>query len=56
MSNIQKKALEALLRPEDSIVEPTMIINNVASLTKASKIFKVPTILTTVIEEQQKNT
>jgi len=63
-----KTGLEALLRPEDSIVvlidhqpfqfanlnshEPTMIINAVAGLSKAAKIFNVPTILTTVIEER----
>jgi len=68
MSHTQKKGLEALLRPEDSIVvlidhqpfqftnlnshEPTMIINNVAGLAKAAKIFNVPTILTTVLEER----
>ncbi len=55
-------------RPADSIVvlidhqpyqftnlnshEPTMIINNVAGLSKAAKVFNVPTILTTVIEER----
>ena len=63
-----KTGLEALLRPEDSIVvlidhqpfqfanlnshEPTMIINAVTGLSKAAKIFNVPTILTTVIEER----
>ena len=63
-----KTGLEALLRPEDSIVvlidhqpfqfanlnshEPTMIINAVAGFSKAAKIFNVPTILTTVIEER----
>lgn len=63
-----KTGLEALLRPEDSIVvlidhqpfqftnlnshEPTMIINAVAGLSKAAKVFNVPTILTTVIEER----
>ncbi len=63
-----KTGLEALLRPEDSILvlidhqpfqfanlnshEPTMIINAVAGLSKAAKIFNVPTILTTVIEER----
>ncbi|MCF0075755.1 hypothetical protein LZD49_35120, partial [Dyadobacter sp. CY261] len=68
MPNIQKKGLEALLRPEDSIVvlidhqpfqfanlhshEPTMIINAVAGLSKAAKVFNVPTILTTVVEER----
>ncbi|KGO88440.1 amidohydrolase [Flavobacterium rivuli WB 3.3-2 = DSM 21788] len=68
MTNNQKKGLEALLRPEDSIVvlidhqpfqfanlnshEPTMIINAVTGLAKAAKVFNVPTILTTVVEER----
>jgi len=63
-----KTGLEALLRPEDSILvlidhqpfqfanlnshEPTMVINAVAGISKAAKIFNVPTILTTVIEER----
>ena len=58
----------ALLRPEDSILvlidhqpyqfanlhshEPTMIINNVIALAKLAKVFNVPTILSTVIEER----
>lgn len=68
MSNIAKRGLDALLRPEDSILvlidhqpfqfanlnshEPTMVINAVTGLAKAAKIFKVPTILTTVVEER----
>ena len=68
MSNNQKIGLEGLLRPEDSILvlidhqpyqftnlnshEPTMIINNVIGLAKSAKVFNVPTILTTVIEER----
>ena len=68
MSKNVKTGLEALLRPEDSIVvlidhqpyqftnlnshEPTMVINNVVGLAKAAKVFNVPTILTTVIEER----
>lgn len=68
MSKIAKTGLEALLTPENSILvlidhqpfqfanlnshEPTMIINAVAGLAKAAKIFNVPTILTTVIEER----
>ena len=68
MSKIAKTGLEALLTPENSILvlidhqpfqfanlnshEPSMIINAVAGLSKAAKIFKVPTILTTVIEER----
>jgi len=63
-----KTGLDALLRPEDSILvlidhqpyqftnlnshEPTMIINNVIALAKTAKVFNVPTILTTVIEER----
>jgi len=63
-----KTGLEALLRPEDSILvlidhqpyqfanlhshEPTMIVNNVIGLAKTAKVFNVPTILTTVIEER----
>jgi len=66
--NNTKTGLKALLRPEDSIVvlidhqpyqftnlnshEPTMIINNVVGLAKAAKVFDVPTIFTTVIEER----
>lgn len=68
MSNIAKRGLDALLRPENSILvlidhqpfqfanlnshEPTMVINAVTGLAKAAKIFKVPTILTTVVEER----
>ena len=67
MSN-NKTGLKALLRPEDSILvlidhqpyqfanlhshEPTMIINNVVGLAKTAKVFDVPTILTTVLEER----
>ncbi|MFH1340257.1 MAG: hydrolase [Pseudomonadota bacterium] len=63
-----KTGLDALLRPEDSILvlidhqpfqfanlhshEPTMIANNVIGLAKAAKVFGVPTILTTVLEER----
>lgn len=68
MAKAAKTGLEALLRPEDSILvlidhqpfqfanlhshEPTMIANNVIGLAKAAMIFKVPTILTTVLEER----
>ncbi|MEH2353460.1 hydrolase [Nostoc sp.] len=68
MSKNPKIGLEGLLRPEDSILvlidhqpyqftnlnshEPTMIINNVIGLAKSAKVFNVPTILTTVIEER----
>lgn len=63
-----KSGLQALLRPEDSILvlidhqpyqfanlhshEPTVIVNNVVGLAKGAKVFEVPTILTTVIEER----
>ena len=63
-----KTGLDALLRPEDSFLvlidhqpyqftnlnshEPTVIINNVVGLAKGAKVFDVPTILTTVIEER----
>jgi nicotinamidase-related amidase len=66
-----KTGLPALLRPEDSILvlidhqpyqfanlhshEPTMIVNNVVGLAKGAKVFGVPTILTTVIEERGGN-
>jgi nicotinamidase-related amidase len=68
MSKNVKTGLEALLRPEDSILvlidhqpfqfanlnshEPTMIINAVAGISKGAKFFNVPTILTTVVEER----
>jgi len=63
-----KTGLEALLRPEDSILvlidhqayqftnlnshEPTMIINNVIGLAKTAEVFNVPTIVSTVLEER----
>ncbi|QNA45871.1 hydrolase [Lacibacter sediminis] len=68
MEKHPKMGLGALLRPEDSILvlidhqpfqytnlnshEPAMIINNVTGLAKAAKVFNVPTVLTTVIEER----
>lgn len=68
MNKTPKIGLEGLLRPEDSILvlidhqpyqmtnlnshEPTMVINNTVGLAKATKVFNVPTILTTVIEER----
>ncbi|KGO86653.1 amidohydrolase [Flavobacterium rivuli WB 3.3-2 = DSM 21788] len=71
MQKIIKTGLEGLLRPEDSIVvlidhqpyqftninshEPTIIINNVVGLAKTAKVYNVPTILTTVIEERGGN-
>src|SRR5882724_4943456 len=63
-----KTGLDALLRPEDSILvlidhqpyqftnlnshESTLIVNNVIGLAKTAKVFNVPTILTTVLEER----
>jgi nicotinamidase-related amidase len=63
-----KTGLDALLRPQDSILvlidhqpyqfanlnshEPTMIVNNVIALAKLAKVFNVPTVLTSVIEER----
>jgi len=68
MSKTPKIGLDGLLRPDDSILvlidhqpyqfanlhshEPTMIINNVIALAKTAKVFNVPTILSTVIEER----
>ena len=68
MSKTPKIGLDALLRPEDSVLvlidhqayqfanlhshEPTMIINNVIALAKTAKVFDVPTILSTVLEER----
>ena len=68
MSKTPKIGLDALLRPDDSILvlidhqayqfanlhrhEPTMIINNVIALAKTAKVFNVPTVLSTVIEER----
>src|SRR5437870_8276671 len=63
-----KNGLSALLTPEESVLvlidhqpfqfanlhshEPMMIINNVIGVAKAAKIFNVPTILTTVVEDR----
>ena len=68
MSKTPKIGLDALLRPEDSVLvlvdhqpyqfanlhshEPTMIVNNVIALAKTAKVFNVPTILSTVLEER----
>ncbi|MCI3223277.1 hydrolase [Streptomyces sp. NP-1717] len=68
MSTRNKAGLDALLTPEESVLvlidhqpfqvanlnshEPTMIVNNVVGLAKAAKVFDVPTILTTVLEER----
>jgi nicotinamidase-related amidase len=63
-----KNGLDALLSPENSVVllidhqpfqfanlhshVPTMVLNNAVGLAKAAKGFKVPTILTTVLEDR----
>ena len=63
-----RNGLDALLTPEESVLilidhqpfqfanlhshEPMMILNNVVGLAKAAKVFKVPTILTTVLEDR----
>src|SRR5258705_12844513 len=63
-----RNGLDALLTPKDSVLilidpqpfqfanlhshEPMMIVNNVVGLAKAAKIFNVPTILTTVVEDR----
>ncbi|GAA0980121.1 hydrolase [Nocardiopsis tropica] len=68
MSTEAKNGLQALLTPEESVVvlidhqpfqftnlnshEPSMVVNNVVGLAKAAKVFDVPTILTTVLEER----
>ncbi|WP_062204689.1 hydrolase [Streptomyces sp. NBRC 109706] len=68
MSTENKAGLDALLTPEESVLvlidhqpfqfanlnshEPTMVVNNVTGLAKAAKVFDVPTILTTVLEER----
>jgi len=60
--------LDALLSPDNCVLvlidhqpfqfanlhshEPTMVVNNVIGLAKAAKVFSVPTILTTVLEER----
>jgi nicotinamidase-related amidase len=65
---MNKIGLKALLTPEDSVLllidhqpfqfanlhshEPTMVVNNVVGLAKGAKVFGVPTVLTTVLEER----
>src|SRR5437660_1784348 len=65
---MSKTGLQALLTPQDSVLllidhqpfqfanlhshEPTLVVNNVVGLAKTAKAFKVPTILTTVLEER----
>src|ERR1700729_3478350 len=59
---------DALLAPEDSVLllvdhqafqfanlhshEPQLVVNNVVALAKTAKLFGVPTVLTTVLEER----
>ena len=63
-----RAGLDALLTPENSTLllidhqpfqfsnlhshEPTMIVNNTLALAKTAKVFGVPTVLTTVVEER----
>jgi nicotinamidase-related amidase len=63
-----KTGLDALLTPEKSIVilidhqpfqfanlhshDPVLVQNNVVGLAKAAKVFNVPTVLTTVVEQR----
>ena len=60
--------IEALLTPQNSVLllidhqgfqfanlhshEPQLVVNNVVGLAKTAKLFDVPTILTTVLEER----
>ncbi|WP_067967989.1 hydrolase [Nocardiopsis trehalosi] len=68
MSTAAKSGLGALLTPEESVVvlidhqpfqfanlnshEPSMVVNNVVGLAESAKVFGVPTILTTVLEDR----
>src|SRR6267378_3776658 len=68
LTTMSKTGLQALLTPKDSVLllidhqpfqfanlhshEPTMVVNNVVGLAKTAKLFGVPTILTTVLEER----
>src|SRR6266496_2504852 len=68
LTTMSKTGLQALLTPKDSVLllidhqpfqfanlhshEPTMVVNNVIGLAKTAKVFGVPTILTTVLEER----
>ena len=63
-----RNGLASLLRPEDSILvmidhqpyqlanlnshDPHMVVNNATALAKAAKVFKVPTILTSVVSDR----
>ncbi|MEG3191573.1 hydrolase [Lysobacter sp. D1-1-M9] len=68
MSKPAKNGLDALLRPEDSVLvlidhqpyqlsnlnshDPHMAVNNATGLAKAAKVFNVPTILTSVVQDR----
>ena len=68
MSTTSTTGLGALLAPDDSVVllidhqpfqfanlhtpEPTMVVNKVVGPAKAAKLFGIPTVLTTVLEER----
>lgn len=68
MSKPVKTGLDALLRPEDSVLvlidhqpyqlanlnshDPQMAVNNATGLAKAAKVFGVPTILTSVVADR----
>ncbi|MGW4454860.1 hydrolase [Streptomyces albidoflavus] len=68
MSTEKKAGLGALLTPEESVLvlidhqpfqfanlhshEPAMVVNNVVGLARAARVFDVPTVLTTVLEER----
>src|SRR5216110_1328106 len=68
LTTMSKTGLQALLTPKNSVLllidhqpfqfanlhshEPTMVVNNVIGLAKTGKLFGVPTILTTVVEER----
>jgi nicotinamidase-related amidase len=63
-----RNGLKSLLRPEESILvmidhqpyqlanlnshDPHMVVNNATALAKAAKVFKVPTILTSVVSDR----
>jgi nicotinamidase-related amidase len=65
---MSKSGIQALLTPGESVLllidhqpfqfanlhshEPTMVVNNVVGLAKGAKVFGVPTVLTTVLEER----
>jgi len=68
MEKNSKSGLEALLTPDNCVLilidhqpfqfaglkshDSQTVINNVVSLAKAAKVFGVPTLLTTVVEER----